>query len=158
MPRPSKFPVGVTLRIRELSRRGLPTKEIARRLKLRPGPVGRYLSSRRDRSLKIAGTNEWNQMVHRERMTDVLFADMSPRAQRLYLDSVGVVVKPQDPRITRKRRSISQEEEDRRMILYNRGLSDGGIAKTLGLKVRNVAQWRRQRGLQSNYSQFPRLS
>jgi len=47
-------------------------------------------------------------------------------------------------------KKLSKEEENKRLELYKQGLSDGEIAKKLGISQSTIADWRKARGLKPN--------
>lgn len=49
---------------------------------------------------------------------------------------------------------ITQEEHDRRMALYAKGMSDPAIAKALGISKNTVAKWRDRNGLPASYTNY----
>lgn len=46
---------------------------------------------------------------------------------------------------------LNEKEEKERMDLYKKGLSDGQMAKILGLTKSPILKWRTNRGLTRNY-------
>ena len=46
---------------------------------------------------------------------------------------------------------LTQEEQEKRLELYNKGFSDRKIAKECGVSKGAIAQWRWKKGLKSNF-------
>lgn len=54
--------------------------------------------------------------------------------------------------------TISNDENERRLELYNKGYTDRQIANELHYSVCTIFQWRRKRGLKANNPQIKRLT
>lgn len=62
----------------------------------------------------------------------------------------GGVKDARHARATSATSAISAAEHQRRMELYNRGLSDAMIGKAVGLKASGIQCWRKRNGLKRN--------
>ena len=49
------------------------------------------------------------------------------------------------------KQKLTQEEQEKRLKLYNKGYGDGKIAKECGVSKGAIAQWRWKKGLKSNF-------
>jgi len=62
------------------------------------------------------------------------------------------------PNIHSPPHTITKEEHELRLSLYNQGLLDGEIAKAVGLSTPAIWYWRKKNNLPPNVSKFNRLS
>jgi len=143
-------------RRRELYSYGLSDREIAERVDVSRAAIKSWRRSRMLPANKSNASPKLSKSEQRRRMQFYRrgYCDFT-LAQIFNLTKAGVVTwreasgLPINKRDMRQPR-LAEADEERRLVLYRRGLSDVAIAKEIGSTSNTISRWRYRRGLTLN--------